>query len=382
MTKETKTLPIICPRTGLVIGAITVEKVAGFTPFLKEWDNTIVLHPLFSLTPIAMLNFAKNTWLSFCGLTEEQAANKSLTDRQEQLLQVSALAMLHQLTEVDQQIPWLPSLADVSSCWTQILQLSYWKHYLESKRFQFPRLRINKLNNGISLHSFLQDCWAVKKDYESKVRERDEIEQLKVKDAAVKAVRDELAGKAPRSKKLLWRWFITNMPAKYDRDINGWMWELFDAETDEELDEFTLADIDLFEEIVLSELELGSTLSHAFLDRIATKRKKLATKKDFEILIPESITQGKQDGTISAVEPKKADFPNNVKFIIAHAKWKLAYASSQASGALQAEKERQKTITVKHSYQAPSFQETSEEDDELPELDTNTDEPITGETEE
>lgn len=358
--------PLICQRTGMTLGSLQVITVAGHVPFLSQWKDTQALHPLFSLEPGALLKFARNAWNNFCALTPEEATNASFTDRQEKILQVTALALLHSIADVRQDTPWLPSTQETSGCWSSLLQLANWKNYLDSQRFRFPAIRISKFNKGIDLHAYLQDCWKVKKDYESKVREGVEAEKLKSAELALVALRNDLVTKAPKSKKLLWRWFLAHIPSRYSRDTDGWMWELFDAETEPEISEFTIADIDLFEEIVLCEIPTGSSVSHAFLERLAYKRKVLTNRfQTFEILVPEIIAAEKAAGTISATEPKLSEYPNKVQWIIAHSKWRLAH--SDMNKHRDAAAKLQERVTVSPSY-VPDISEflssSSEQDDD------------------
>lgn len=344
-----QTHPIVCNRTGITIGVISVQKIAGHVPYLSQWKNTQALHPLFSLEPTALINFSKSIWNHFCSLTPEQAADMALTKKQETLLQVATLALVHHLGDVKQDFPWIPTLAEVSANWNSILQLSYWKNYLESNRFKFPALRISKFNKGIDLHGYLSDCWLVKKEYESKVRESVEREKLAAAEAALVVLRNDLAGKAPRSKKLLWRWLSAQLPSRYSKDLESWMWELYDAETEAEISEFTIADVDLFEQIVLAEVELGSSISHAFLERLGSKRTMLQTKfSTFEILVPDSIAAGVADGSIGVAEPMLADYPSKVKYIIAHAKWKLAHGDNNKHRDAAMKEQKQVTVSATH----------------------------------
>lgn len=341
--------PLICQHTGLMLGSLQVITVAGHVPFLSQWRETQALHPLFSLESGALLKFARNAWNNFCALTPEEASNASFTDRQEKILQVTALALLHSIADVKQDTHWLPTIQEVSSCWSSLLQLGHWKNYLESQRFRFPALRISKFNKGIDLQAYLQDCWKVKKDYESKVREGVEAEKLRSAEMALVALRNDLVTKAPKSKKLLWRWFLAHIPSRYSKDTDGWMWELFDAETESEVSEFTIADIDLFEEIVLCEIPTGSSVSHAFLERLSYKRKILTNRfQTFEILVPTLISEQKAAGTISATEPVLSEYPSKVKWMVAHAKWKLAH-SDMNKHRIAAAKQQEK-ITVHPSY--------------------------------
>lgn len=376
--------PIICSRTGVTVAALSVLKVAGHVPFLSQWKNTQALHPIFSLEPTALLQFARNTWSNFCALTQEEAADPKLTSKQEQTLQITALAIVHQLSDVDQTIHWIPSLQEVYTNWTSLMQLSYWKNYLDSQRFRFPDLRISKNNKGIELTAYIQDCWAVKKAYETKVREGVEEEKLRLAEIALKGIRDDVTSKTPKSKKLLWRWFLAHIPARYERDTAGWMWELFDAETEQEICEFTMADIDLFEEIFLCEIPTGSSISATFLERLRHKRKILENRFEaFEILVPDAIAEGVADGTISAAEPKPHEFTTRTLYIIAHAKWRLGH--SDQTKHRDAAIAKQQSITVKPTF-IPDINELlptgDDEDDSLDGVDLGSnDDNITGEFE-
>lgn len=380
---RTQIHPLICQRTGLTLGSLTVITVAGHVPFLSQWKDTQALHPLFSLESGALLKFAHNAWTNFCNLTVEEATNAQLTDKQEKILQVTALSLLHNLSEVRQDTVWLPTIQEVSSCWSSLLQLSHWKNYLESKRFRFPAVRISKFNKGIDLQSYLQDCWQVKKDYESKVREGVEAEKLASAEKALVALRNDLVTKAPKSKKLLWRWFLAHIPQRYARDTEDWMWDLFDAETEAEISEFTIADIDLFEEIVLCEIPTGSSVSHAFLERLAHKRKVLTTRfHTFEILVPQIVQDQKDSGEISETQPVLSDYPSKVAFLIATAKWKLAH--TDVNKHRDAAEKVQQMITVRPSH-IPDISEfmtvrsTEDDEDDLgPLFDRSKSEPIIG----
>lgn len=382
---------LICQRTGVVVASINVLRIAGHVAYLRQWKDNQAFHPLFSLEFGALLNFCRSSWSYFCAITPEQAADKSFTDKQEKTLQIAALALLHQIADVDQTIQWLPGIDEVYSCWTSLIQLAGWRLHLDSNRFQFPALRISKNNKGVSMHAFLHDCWECKKSYETRVRESAEAEKLRNAEEAMVAIRDDIVKKSPKSKRLLWRWFSAQLPSKYSKDLEGWMWELYDAETDKELDEFTIADIDLFEDIFLVEIPTGSSISHAFLERLNNKRAKLEDKlKSFEIMMPQSIVAEKAAGTISAEMPTLASCDHNkVKFMIAMAKWRLAHTDINKS--LDKETERQNTVSVKSQYtitkpwqhidDSSDDVDPADSDEELPHIDSDNDTTDGGEQE-
>jgi hypothetical protein len=354
------TLPLTCSRTGLTIGSLNIATVAGHMPMIGQWKDTMVLHPLFSLAPTALLHFSKNAWFRYCAFTQEEAASERLVDKQEELLRVAALAMMYHMTEIRQDIPWLPSFADVGANWSSLMALSYWKNYLDSSRFRFPHIHIGKLETP-ELRSYLQACWNVKKAYENNVNEKIEIEKLKAAEAAQIALRDMLAGARPTSVRQLWRWFLANMPSRYKKDLEGWMAEIFFSKG-EEIRRFTIRDIDLLEEYFLCECPTGTAVSHAFSEVLASKRAYLQQHfETFEIILPVAVQAAKDAGTISAIMPKREDYPSKVGYAIALAKWKLAHTDLQSN--MNAALAKQKQQTVVTSTKAPIL--VIREDDDM-----------------
>lgn len=365
-------LPLYCKRSGLLCGSMTTIAVAGAVPVLGQWKDTMILHPLFSMPPVALLQFARNSWVRFCALSPEETADTEVVKKQEEQLRVVTLAMLHNLTEVRQDIPWMPEFTDVVTNWTALMSICYWRAYLDSIRFKFPQLRISRLEKDVDLKSFLRLCFDAKKSYETNVSvmiDEEERKRIAAAEKAMMAIRADVAGKKPLNPKILWRWFELNMPTRYKKDLAGWMKELFFA-TDKTIFEFTIRDIELFEETFLVECPTGSSISHAFLEVLRGKHSLLSQHfQTYEILIPNTIAAGIQDGSISVdEEPRLADYPSRVKWLIAHSKWRLAQPSARKHS--EAEAARQRTESVPASFK-PKFQIGPEE---LPEIDSS-DEP-------
>lgn len=363
-------VPMVCKRTGLTVGAISLITVAGTQPLLGQWKDTQVLHPMFSLGHVALLQFARNSWIRFCALTAEEAADNEVVEQQEQQLRICTLAMLHNLTEFKQELPWMPEFTDVVANWQGLMSICYWRAYLDSQRFKFPSLRISKFEKTIDLRAFLKLCFDSKKRYENNLSDLIEEEKSRVAEAAMKRIQDAVGGKHPISIKMLWRWFVSQMPARYKKDLDGWMWELFTASEKDVLD-FTIRDIELFEEIVVTEVETGSTVSKAFLDVVRSKHTLLSNHfQAYEIIIPDSIKEQVENGEIVVTEePKLADYPSRVKWFVAHSKWQLAQPSAQKHQA--AERARQETESVPVSF-IPRFR-TEEDIPELEQDDSNSD---------
>lgn len=370
-TQQTKKyyISLVCNLTGVHCGSLYTLAVAGHVPLLGQWKNTQVFHPFFSLAPGAMLQFARNSWLRFCALTAEEAADQDLVAKQEQQLQIACLAILHNMTDVRQDVPWLPSWPDVAANWASLLKLAYWRCYLDSMKFKFPSIRISKMEPTINLRAYLTLCWNSKKAYESNVNDLVEEEKKKIADKALIRIRDSIAGKRPLSTKVLWRWFQAVMPPRYKKDIDGWMWDLFSA-SEKNILEFTLADVETFEEMVLTEIETGSSMSHAFFEVLHSKHKLLTNHfETYEILMPSSPEELLvQEELAAQPEPQLKDFPGRVQWFRAHSAWKLAQPSARKHQ--DAEKQRQLSRTVKPTF-IPKFPGTGREEDFLPELEAD-----------
>ncbi len=359
--------PLVCGRTGITVGSLTVATVAGHLPMLGQWKETMVLHPVFSLSPGALLKYSRNTWFRFCAFTVDEGADDKITAAQEKALQVAALAILHTLANVRQDVVYLPSWPEVSANWTSLLALGYWKAYLDSERFRFPEIHISKYEQTIDLHGYLQSCWAVKKNYETRVNEKIEMEKLRAADAALVALRNDLVGAKPTSIRQLWRWYCASVSTRYAADLEGWMHTIFFSKG-EEIRAFTMADIDMFETIFLSECPTGSSISHAFSEVLASKRKYLQQHFEaFEIIIPESIIAAKAAGEISLVEPKLSEYPTKVKWMIAHAKWKLAHTNMGKALEIAGDKQSSRTVNPSFIPELPLLdrQDDEEQEDEI-----------------
>lgn len=360
-------IPLVCSRSGITVGSFTTINIAGHMPLLGQWKDTQVLHPLFSLESVALLQFARNTYLRFCALTEEETVDSAVTLKQEQTLRVCALGMLHNLTTVRQDVPWMPDWKDVADNWTSLMTICYWRAYLDSDRFKFPPVRISKLEKGIDLRSYLQLCWDKKKEYEAGVATRQEEAQARIAERAMVNIRDAMVGMKPLSIKILWRWFELNISDRYAKDVATWMWELFTA-TDKTIREFTVRDIELFEEIFLSECPTGSSISHAFLEVLRGKHKLLTDHfKTYEILVPQVLQDELDSGELlaSGPEPKLQDYASRTLWFIAKSKWQLMQPKMQKHREAEAQRQRETTVTPSFVPRLSYLDRVIEENDEV-----------------
>lgn len=327
---------LICKYSGLRVGQLTFSTVAGAVPYLMQWSELVPLHPVFSLNYQKLLDFSKSEWNRLAMRT----ANDELTDAEEDILRVCYLALLHRLECIKQDVAALPPISTVQATIQQLFALAYWKFHLESQRFRFPTLHISKYNDNADfkyIKDYLDTCFAVKKEYETKVNEVVEVEKLKIAEEALKKLSGEWI--TPTSKKLLWKWVRANLPEKYQPDAIGWLGTLFLGSNSTIL-EFDKEDIALAEEIIVSSCPGGNSIMFAVRARLDTIAKVWEQHHEsFEIQLDEldersgTLVNGVQmDIPHPGNAPQQKEFDSKGKYYVAVAKWEVAMAAWKKHG--------------------------------------------------
>lgn len=312
---------ITCKFSGLHIGTLDYEIVAGHMPYLSHWDNMVALHPVFSLSTAKLLSFARGEWSRLAKAADDGQA----TQHEENLLRVCFLAVLHSLECITQEAPSLPPLHIVQNNMNALFKLAYWRHYLNSKRFSFPEFKINRFNNNDrfeNLNHYIDACFKVKEDYEKGLNDLVEAEKVAAADRALKALRDNWV--TPVSNKQLFRWIKAHLPEKYQNDL--WMQALF-CGSDKQILVYDKDEIELLEAIITEECPHGTAILNAVRNRIAeiwqvfTDHKEAFTV-DFEELDLDSTMQNARavsSAPLSTEAPKQSDYPSKALFIRANA---------------------------------------------------------------
>lgn len=318
---------IVCKYSGLQIGVLEYETVAGHQPYLSHWDGMVALHPVFSLSTSKLLAFSRNEWNRLAKASEDSET----TGTEDNILRVCFLAVLHSLGSLKQEVPALPPLHIVQSNMTRLFALAYWYNYLESQRFKFPSFKINRLNanDGFdNIKDYIDLCFDIKRDYEKGVDDLVEAEKVKAAEKALKALRDSWV--VPVSNKQLWRWVRAHLPAKYEADAQGWMGTIF-CGSERAILAFDDEEIELMEHIILGECPPGTAILAAVRKRIDTVWQIWRDNKEaFSVDFGEYESED-EDGKPAApvAEPKLADFVNKVLFIKARALWYLQQRAQQ-----------------------------------------------------
>jgi hypothetical protein len=334
---KNQTHALKCSLSGLVIGSLTVSTVAGHLPYLRHWDDALAKHPVFSLPQTKLLAFARHQWKTVAKSSLDGEASK----QQEQLLQVTYLAVLHSLGSVQQNTPALPPLHIVQTTMSKLFALSYWFHALESARFRFPKFKLHTVNSNEQFQNiadYFQICFDIKAGYEKNTDDAVEQHKLKAAERAAKALRSTWI--APVSKKELWRWVTANLTAKYKPDAEGWMKTVFLGNERAVLN-FEVEDTDYMIQAIMGDCPKGTGMMKKVEERLNEIRQiqidnKEAFTVDFdEFFDPDApieklstVVNGanssdNQQATVSTEEPKREEYESVSLWIKAKAIWYL-----------------------------------------------------------
>lgn len=315
---------ITCKFTGTAIGLLQISTVAGALPFLSHWKEMQAAHPLFSLPSGKLLAFARGEYERLAKASKDGEAST----KEEELLCIAFVAVLHSLESIKQERPALPSIELVQLQFPRLFKLAYWKHYLDSKRFAFPSIKLNRINDNETFETipaYLDTCFSVREDYERGVKEITERAKVEAAEAAMRKLRDSWI--VPVGKKALWRWVRAHFQdTKYQADAEGWISTLF-LGAQKTILEFDSDETDLMEEMILNVAPGGNSIMHAVRKHIDEIRKLQQENK-------EAFTVDFGEYTSPSFEPtpapKQSDFPSKVHFIRAHAIWQLQQRAAEA----------------------------------------------------
>ncbi len=323
MSSYSKTL--YCSLSGVQIGVLTLTGAsAGASPYVRNFDRLVTLHPIFSMETSRLLAFSR---------TMLRQVGEDSSDDNKQTLRILFLAVLHSLECVEQDIPALPPMWVVQSNFKALFSLAYWKYALESARFKFPTYKINKRNSNSDfreIKSYLDLCFEIKEEYSSEVRTRDEAARIEAASRAEKKLRSSWV--SPLSNREMWSWIQSQLAdTKYKSDSEGWMATIFLSKTDKAICQFDKEEITLFDEIIQSECISDNGLMFAVRARIEEIKKIWSDNKeafevdfeDFDVDAELVSARSVSKTTESTDAPKESDYPNKVAFIRANALWYL-----------------------------------------------------------
>ena len=308
-----------CQLTGLQIGTLEYDTVAGHAPWFSHWNGMQARHPMFSLPRVKLLAFARSGWNRLA----KASADGETTEKEDTILRVAFLAVLHSLGSVKQTLPGLPAIHIVQNNMNRLFALAYWHHYLDSKRFGFPEYRVSKINANadfLYVGDYLDVCFAIKEDYEKGINDLEEQERAQAAERALKQLRNSWV--VPVSNKQLWKWVLANLPERYKADAMGWMGTIF-CGTERSILAFDKDEHQLMQDIVLSNCPIGTGVMKA----VETRLNAIMTiyndhKEAFSVDLSSYAEPDDAPKTV-LVAPKRSDFVTLGEFIKANATYYL-----------------------------------------------------------
>jgi len=307
-------IPFVCKYSGLLLGKFypntglyNKTTMDGMSPYVRNWQETVTLHPIFSVSVSALLIRARETFML------QKAGKLNFPMQQRQLMM---LAMLHAGDAIVQDFPLLPEPRIADTYFAEVLEMIAWKHEVASTRLHFPRLHIGKDSGFEQVPIWLKVCASCREEYENVVRTRQKAAKVKASEMAIKSLRKNLFENI--SLRRLWNWMEVQIPAM---EIDSWpeVKELFFVD-EKNIHAWTQSEVDTLEEIFLEFCEVGNSISHEVSKRIEEIRRWLSLYEDtFEILVTDQFPEWK-----GVPAPKAVDFPAKKDFLVAEAKWRLA----------------------------------------------------------
>lgn len=292
------------------------------TAFPSSFTNTSAVHPAFSTG----LTTNAKTLLD----SSRMGTLESIESR------LAFLATIHRLTAVTQDFPGLPSELLVSQFTPDLLTLVDWK--LRVPSIFYPALHISKANAGF-------DClenWIL-----TGLEVRDSA-KIKLADAESKLLtdlensRNAIALSGDPSPTRLYNWVASLLlGTPYEPDSKGWLRTLFLAKDATAILYFDRTEIILACEIIEAALPLGTGLGPSVRRRLAILKDtiggyyvdvdELDRNMETESMEAFNARQTMRTETLANAiadaptkEPNRADFPDQLAFIRARAKWSLA----------------------------------------------------------
>lgn len=322
---------IYCRFSGIFIGHLDYEAVAGHMPYLSHWKDMQAMHPAFSMPTGKLLAYARGEYNRLMKLSEDGEA----TPRQNEILQVCWLAVFHSLGSIRQECVALPSIQIVQATLQKLFALAYWHWKLDSQRFSFPEFKVNKANANHKFDNvtyYLDACFDIKKSYESKIEELEEAEKARTAEAALKALRNSWI--VPVSKRALWNWVRAHLSVEHSADAEGWMGTIF-LGSDRTVLDFDLDEVELMEQFILWDCPAGTGVLAAVRERIKDIKKVITDRKEaFDVdltVFEQQITAVAGTKEAPKPEPQRKDFPSTGAYLKARATWWLGQTEERKS---------------------------------------------------
>lgn len=252
---------ILCQRSGIAMGTMELFLHEGHIAYLQSHNESIYLHPFYNLSPAVVIRKFDEGMIALSknGYVADLAAKHRM-----QLL-FSAIAWSFECIKQDH--PGLPSWQVTIGSGTRLLDLAKWYYYSTSNRLPLPELHLARHNENCgweNVRFWLNACYSVKEDWESKSRKVNMEALLNTKTAALKEIKSESYRRIDLNK--VWSWVEVQLDGNTRRCA---FWKKLFLEGDMAPEDYTEDDVDDLIESVVSNCDLGNEIMHFIQKRLA-----------------------------------------------------------------------------------------------------------------
>lgn len=342
---------IYCQRSGLPLASITALCSNGW-PFLTSLQPNM-LHPIYSMPLGGLLNKFKHH------LSLVEQAGWMVQDHELTEVKLCMSATMYALDAIwlppveavhlwAKLVPSLPGEAITAGSASRLYNLARWYHFGTSKRLEFPKYRINKLNQNLQWDNFrtwLDDAFSIKEQWEKGRDDLQNAETLRLRTEALVTVHSEAVYKRVDFNKV-WNWIDIQLAINKNYPV-GRRATFKSIFMSGELhpEQWTLDDIEDVQFAVLECCDMGNDISFFINKRLESIREII---KDFysgftlltnvgkeskeEVTEAERIATGaffaeydRKAASLSEIppEPKRADYGTPGQFAQAQAQWRI-----------------------------------------------------------
>jgi hypothetical protein len=266
-----KVTTLYCQRSGIAIAQIRLLTVGG-APYVRD-ASKLLYHPIYAKSLDEVIRITKRDLRDL--EVEQFNPNAKLL----QSLQLDISAILYKLGALLDDYACLPNTKVTVGSANRIVSLASWYHHATSKRIKFPRYHPCKENSNDrwnNLSSYLDACFAVKDDWQNKVREVEDEELKEMRELALLEVKKSTTYKRIDHEKV-WNWMATQMEDKYSAGrLVTWhdLWKNGDIEQEK----WTVDDIEDLQFAVIECCDVGNEIMHFISTRLKHIREMI---KDF-----------------------------------------------------------------------------------------------------
>jgi hypothetical protein len=365
---ETK---LFCSISGLEIGTIVLpsSKIggAGKLTQIRDWKASQLLHPIFSLPIYTLLDRH----------TTAKIYNRDYSEEDKSLLFVALINSTGAL-KLDANCAGLPDWKVALRYMNPLVEIIKWWHYLDSKLFHFPSLRITPLTDwNTATRNWIYTCHECRLQWENGARKfarKDKaklatkivVKQLRAENLGVEVNLSNLYSWATSEHslaqldKIVWTLLPnsstkTSWPSGALMFIKGGKESSVRAPKTQELyfkDIFCFAeknlsnlkkeDIASLEDFIIGEFpleDMGSSLSFLVSQRIKELKNKIEKEEQtFQLFEPgdsvvalETVAALVHQVNGSTEPPKQEDFETKINWLMAKARWNLAQGQKVSS---------------------------------------------------